>query len=208
MALETWLTFLLASALLIIVPGPTVLMLIGYGLARGRRIALYTMPGVMLGAALSMTLAIAGLGAVLAASAALFTAMKLAGAAYLLWIGISMWRASFSGEAPAATQKLRSGDRAAFLHAFAVTALNPKLVAFHMAFLPQFIDPAAPLLPQAMILVLTFIGMQALLDTSYALAAGSARSFAQSPRAMRLTQRVGGSALIGAGVAVAALRRT
>lgn len=213
MTIETWLAFVVASAVLVVIPGPTVLMLIGYGLARGRAIAIVTMPGVALGAGLSMFLAVSGLGAILATSATLFTILKYAGAAYLVWLGIGLWRAPVSqdpvGETTASgpmAPKATASSRI-FLHAFAVTALNPKLVAFHMAFLPQFIDTAAPLWPQAVTLALTFIGVSAVFDTTWALAAGSARSALKSPALLRAANRVGGTVMIGAGAAMATLRR-
>ncbi|MEM9205275.1 MAG: LysE family translocator [Pseudomonadota bacterium] len=208
MAFETWIAFVVASFAMIIVPGPTVLMLIGYGLARGRKIALVTMPGVMLGAGLSMFLAVSGLGAVLATSSLLFTILKWAGAAYLIWLGISMWRAPVP-EAGMETDP-RYGDKGygrIFFHAFAVTALNPKLVAFHMAFLPQFIDAGAPLWPQAIIMSVTFIGIAGISDTAYALAAGSARDVLKKPSFLKIANRIGGTALIGAGAIMTTLKR-
>ncbi|MEM6665603.1 MAG: LysE family translocator [Pseudomonadota bacterium] len=209
MALETWLAFIVASAALIAVPGPTVLMLVGYGLARGRAIAFVTIPGVALGAGLSMSMGVLGLGAILATSAMLFTILKFVGAAYLIWLGISMWRAPVSegGMGNATPQLKERGTGRVFFHAFAVTALNPKLVAFHMAFLPQFIDPTAPLMGQAVIMAFTFISVSAVLDTTYALAAGSAREALKKPSLLRLANRIGGTALIGAGAAMAAMRR-
>lgn len=208
MTFETWIAFVIASAALIVVPGPTVLMLIGYGLAKGRSIALVTMPGVALGAGLSIMLAVSGLGAILAASATLFTVMKFAGAAYLIWLGIGLWRAPVPEEGASTALVNETGSRRkVFLHAFAVTALNPKLVAFHMAFLPQFIDTSQPLLSQALILAATFIGVSAILDTTYALGAGSARAALKKPSVIRAANRVGGSIMISAGAFMATLRR-
>lgn len=207
MTFETWLAFVAATAALMIIPGPTVMMLVGYGLARGRAIALVTMPGVWLGIALSMSLALTGLGAVLAASATLFTIMKFAGAAYLVWLGISLWRAPVSDEGVMTGVSKAKSLGKVFLHAFTITALNPKLVAFYMAFLPQFMDPSKPIGQQAMILLPTFIGVSAVFDTFIALAAGSARSMLKTPAFVRWANRIGGSFMIGAGAAMATLRR-
>lgn len=210
MPLETWLAFVAASAALIIIPGPTVMLLIGYALARGRSVALIAMPGVSLGIAFSMTLAITGLGAVLATSATLFTAMKFIGAAYLVWLGIGLCRAPVPEDG--ATDSAIVADSKSrwriFLHAFAVTSLNPKLIAFYVAFLPQFIDVSRPLAPQAFILAASFIGVSAILDTSFIVAAGGARFMLKTPRFIRSANRIGGSFMIGAGAAMAALRRT
>ena len=208
MPFDTWITFVVASAVLIAIPGPTVMMLIGYGLARGRAIAFVTLPAAWLGLGLSMTLAVTGMGAILATSALLFSIMKFAGAAYLVWLGISLWRAPVPESGLADGVVETAGDRRrVFLHAFAVTALNPKLVAFYMAFLPQFIDTTRPLAMQAVILTLTTIAVSAVLDTVYAMAAGSARGMLKKPSFIRTANRIGGSFLIGAGAVVATMRR-
>ena len=206
MTIETWLAFVAASSLLILIPGPTVMMLVGYGLARGRRAALFTMPGVALGNLVSILAALLGVGALLAASAALFTAVKLIGAAYLLYLGIRMWRER-PGDLHAEAGPATSGRRM-FLHAFAVTALNPKSIAFFLAFLPQFIDHSAPFLPQVAILAVTFMCVSAAFDTTYAIAAGSARELVGRRGWRVVANRVGGTALIGAGVATATLSRS
>lgn len=207
MSFETWLAFAAASTALIIIPGPTVMLLIGYALSRGRSVVLVAMPGVSLGIGVSMILAIAGLGAVLATSAVLFTIMKFAGAAYLLWLGIGLWRAPVSKDGAAAPALDSKSNWRIFLHTFTVTTLNPKLIAFYMAFLPQFIDVSRPLVPQATIFCLTFIGIAAVFDTGYALAAGSARAFFKTPRFTLIANRIGGTCMIGAGAVMATMRR-
>lgn len=204
MGFETWLAFVAASTVLILIPGPTVMMLVGYGLARGRRAALFTMPGVALGNLVSICAAMLGVGALLAASAALFTAVKLVGAAYLLWLGIRLWRER-PGELHAEEVRSESGRRM-FLHAFAVTALNPKSIAFFLAFLPQFVSTGSPLLPQLLTLSLTFVLVSAVFDTAYAVAAGTAREVVGRRGLRRIANRIGGTALIGAGLATAAMR--
>ncbi|MBO6785197.1 MAG: LysE family translocator, partial [Alphaproteobacteria bacterium] len=93
MSLELWLAFTAASAVLLAIPGPTVMLVVSYALGRGRASAWATVPGVTLGDFTAMTVSLFGAGAVLAASADLFTALKLAGAAYLVWLGIRLWRA-------------------------------------------------------------------------------------------------------------------
>lgn len=93
MALEIWLAFALASAVLLSIPGPTVLLVVSYALARGRSSAWATVPGVTLGDFTAITASLLGAGALLQASATLFTVLKLAGAAYLIWLGIQTWRA-------------------------------------------------------------------------------------------------------------------
>src|SRR5215470_14929556 len=117
MSIEHWLGFVAASAVLLAIPGPTVLLVISYALGHGRRSAHATVAGVALGDFTSMTASMLGLGALLAASAALFTALKWIGAAYLVYLGIKLWRApAMVGEAAAdgETRPWRI-----FLHAYA-----------------------------------------------------------------------------------------
>ncbi len=207
MSFETWLAFAVAASVIILIPGPTVMMLVGYGLARGRGIALFTMPGVALGNLLAITLAFAGVGALLATSALLFTIVKWVGAAYLIWLGIGLWRAK--PEAPGKRQSHhRQKPKRIFFHAFAITALNPKSIAFFMAFLPQFMSSDAALLPQHLILTLTWVAVSAIFDSIYALAAGTARETIQQPSIAKAVNRLGGSVMIGAGIAMAAMRRS
>ena len=207
MSFETWLAFAVAASVIILIPGPTVMMLVGYGLARGRGIALFTMPGVALGNLLAITLAFAGVGALLATSALLFTIVKWVGAAYLIWLGIGLWRAK--PEAPCKRQPHhRQKPKRIFFHAFAITALNPKSIAFFMAFLPQFMSSDAALLPQYLILTLTWVAVSAIFDSIYALAAGTARETIQQPSIAKAVNRLGGSVMIGAGIAMAAMRRS
>jgi threonine/homoserine/homoserine lactone efflux protein len=136
MSLEIWIAFTLASAALLAIPGPTVMLVVSYALGRGRATGWATVPGVTLGDFTAMTLSLLGAGAVLAASASLFTALKLLGAAYLVWLGIQLWRAATSAE-----ELLRKADTAGgrrmFWSAYAVTALNPKSIVFFVAFVPQ-----------------------------------------------------------------------
>jgi threonine/homoserine/homoserine lactone efflux protein len=159
--------------------------------------------GVALGDLTAMTLSLAGLGALLAASATLFTVLKFAGAAYLVWLGIKMWRAPV-GEAAAAPV----GARRAFRDAYVVTALNPKGIAFFVAFVPLFVDAGAPFLPQAVVLVASFVTLAALNAAIYALLAARLSGAVGRPSVRRAFNRAGGALLVGAGVATAAMRRS
>lgn len=201
MAFHTWLTFLIAAALLLIIPGPTILLVIGQSLGGGRRRALPLVAGVALGDLTAMTLSLAGLGALLGASAAAFTLLKWIGAAYLVYLGLKLWRAPVEA---AAVPPLKA--RAAFRQAYVVTALNPKSIAFFVAFVPQFITPESPFLRQATLLVATFVGLAAINALLYAMLAGHLSSLVRKPSVRRGFNRAGGTALIGAGAALA-LRR-
>src|SRR4051812_1040291 len=138
MTFETWLAFTAASAILVLIPGPTVLLVVSYSLGQGWRTALPMAIGVALGDFTAMTLSMLGVGALLAASATIFTVLKWIGAAYLVWLGIKLWRA---GGTLAAEPRRSAASSARMLgHAWLVTALNPKSLTFFVAFLPQFLD--------------------------------------------------------------------
>jgi threonine/homoserine/homoserine lactone efflux protein len=201
MTLDAWLAFLLATTVMLAIPGPTTLLVIGQSLGAGRRHALPLVAGVACGDLTAITVSLAGLGALLAASATAFTLLKWAGAAYLVYLGVKLWRAPVSaGAAP----PLRA--QAAFRQAYVVTALNPKGIAFFVAFVPQFISASAPFLPQAAILVASFVTLAALNALVYALLAGQVSSLVRRPRVRRGFNRAGGGVLVGAGLALALKR--
>jgi threonine/homoserine/homoserine lactone efflux protein len=207
MTLAAWFAFAAASTVLLLIPGPTVLLVVSYALTQGRRVALATAAGVALGDFTAMTLSLAGLGALLLASATLFTVLKWIGAAYLVYLGIKLWRAR--PVLPAAGEVMADGEaRGIFVHAFVVTALNPKSIAFFVAFVPQFIDHQAPLLPQLAIMEATFVGLATLNALLFAIAADGLRSRIRRPNVLKWLNRAGASCLIGMGAATATLSRS
>ncbi|MCB1486302.1 MAG: LysE family translocator [Bauldia sp.] len=206
MDLTTWLAFAAASIVLLMIPGPTVLLVVSYALTQGRRVALATAAGVALGDFTAMTLSLAGLGALLAASATLFTILKWVGAAYLVYLGIRLWRSK--PELPE-VESVEGGRpvRGIFGHAFVVTALNPKSIAFFVAFVPQFIDHGRALLPQLAIMEATFVAFAAVNALAFALAADQLRVRIRKAGVLKWLNRVGAGCLIGMGAATAALGR-
>lgn len=205
MPIEPWLAFAAASATLLLIPGPTVMLVAGYAMAGGRRTGWATVPGVTLGDFTAMTVSLAGAGAVLAASAELFTALKLVGAVYLVWLGIGLWRHPARLDA-LARRRTTPSPRRMFRDAFVITALNPKSLLFFIAFVPQFVDPAGPALPQLAILEATFVTLAALNAALWAALVGEMRARFSAP-AQRWAGRIGGSVLIAAGLATALARR-
>jgi homoserine/homoserine lactone efflux protein len=204
--IEVYLSYVFATVAVLAVPGPTVILIVSYALARGRGAALACVAGVGLGDLTSVTLSLIGLGTVLAASATLFTALKWAGAMYLIWLGIKMWR---SPAVPLDAVAPKSGDgRAMVARTWFVTALNPKSIAFYVAFLPHFVAPERPMLPQFVLLGATFVILGVINALLYALFAGGLRRRLRSASAMKAVNRLGGSFLIGAGLLTAAIRRT
>ncbi|UWQ94778.1 LysE family translocator [Rhodobacteraceae bacterium M385] len=207
MPLDTWITFVAATTVLLLIPGPTILLVLSYAISQGRRVAVSTAAGVAVGDLVAMTASLAGLGAVVLASATLFTVLKWAGAVYLVYLGIKMI-VSARGADLALPQTDAISTRRTFTHAAAVTALNPKSIAFFIAFVPQFIQPGAALLPQFAILVGTFVTMAALNALAYALLAGSLRDRLARPGVIAWLTRAGGATLIGMGILTATLRRS
>lgn len=207
MSLDLWFAFIAASTALLMIPGPTVLLVLSYALSKGRSVALASAAGVALGDFIAMTASLLGLGALVLASAALFTAIKWIGAAYLIYLGFRLIRsAPQTGLAlPEATDVTPAR---VFAHTSAVTALNPKSIAFFIAFVPQFIRPDSPLAPQSAILVGSFVALAALNALAYALAADRLRLLITQPRTLGWITRAGGCALISMGVLTATLRRS
>lgn len=207
MDLSLWLTFVSATVFLLIIPGPTVVLVLTYALTQGRRVALASAGGVALGDFIAMSTSLLGLGALVLASATAFTALKWVGAAYLVWMGIGMIRSAGTvrGIDIEGAPQLSAG--AVFRNATVVTALNPKSIVFFIAFVPQFIRPDAPLMPQFAILIATFVGLAALNVLIYALLADRLRATIRRPAVLAWMTRIGGAVLIGMGVLTATLRR-
>jgi len=204
MTIEAWAAFAAASAVLLVIPGPTILLVVSYALGQGWRTALPMAVGVALGDFTAMTLSMLGIGALLAASATVFTALKWVGAAYLIYLGIKLFRAGGRLDAEPrtdATPALRM-----MAHAWLVTALNPKSITFFVAFLPQFLDRNADFLTQMVVFESTFLVLAFLNAFGYALVASRARALVRNERAIRIFNRAGGTLLIGAGVATVAVR--
>jgi threonine/homoserine/homoserine lactone efflux protein len=204
MSWETWAAFTAASALLMIIPGPTILLVISYALGQGWRAAFPMAIGVALGDFTAMTLSLLGLGALLAASATVFTILKWVGAAYMVWLGIKLWRA---GGALNAKPRADGASMAKMLgHAWIVTALNPKSIIFFVAFLPQFLNPQADFLTQMLVFESTFLILAFANAIGYALIASRARAAIRNERVVGAANKVGGSLLIGAGILTATAR--
>ena len=206
MSLELFLPFLFATVILLATPGPTILLVVSYALAQGRGVALAVVAGVILGDLLAMSATLLGLGVILTTSATLFTAMKWVGATYLAWMGWRMIRSA--GTATADLADVASKSRGmAFRDSALVTLLNPKSIGFFVAFVPQFIDPSAPVAPQFGVMVATFVGLGGVNALAYALLAARLRSKVARPDRMAWLQRGSGTVLIGLAAFTAALRR-
>ncbi|QLQ20301.1 MAG: LysE family translocator [Exiguobacterium profundum] len=204
MSFETWLAFVAASAVLLVIPGPTILLVVSYALGQGWRAALPTAIGVALGDFTAMTLSMLGIGALLAASATLFTALKLVGAAYLIWLGIKLWRAGGTLDAKPVTERTEAVKMLA--HSWLVTALNPKSITFFVAFLPQFLDRNGDFWTQMLIFEATFLTLAFANALGYGVVASRARGLVRNERVIRGFNRTGGTLLIGAYLVTATTR--
>jgi threonine/homoserine/homoserine lactone efflux protein len=197
-------TFAVAAAVLIAVPGPSVLFVISRGVALGRRAALLTVAGNAAGVFAQVLVVAAGLGAVLERSAVLFDVVRLAGAAYLVYLGIQAVRHRRALSTVLDVTVLRP-PRHILREGFVVGVTNPKLVIFFTAVLPQFVDPAGgPVALQLLVLGSLFVLIALLLDSCWGLAAGTARTWLSgAPHRLERLGGAGGVAIIGLGVNLA-----
>jgi threonine/homoserine/homoserine lactone efflux protein len=207
--LDQALGVLLASALLIVVPGPSVLFVVGRALAHGRRVAAVTAAGNALGTLTVVACIALGLGPLLETSSLAYDVVRFAGAAYLVWLGIAAVRSASKGteaRLPSDPSAVRPTAALPALRAGALVGLtNPKVFVVLASVLPQFVDPSANVPAQLMLLGLVPVALGLVTDTAWALAAGTARAwFAQSPRRLLTFSRAGGAAMIGLGVSMAA----
>lgn len=207
MDFQIWLAFVAASIALLLIPGPTVLLVLSYALSQGKRVALATVAGVALGDLVAMSASLAGLGALVLASATLFTVLKWVGAVYLVYLGVKLFRSASTASLGDVEKVAETSASRVFGHAAAVTALNPKSIVFFIAFVPQFVVVDSSLLPQFAILVITFVGLAALNALAYAVLADKLRAKIARPSVLAWVSRLGGSALIAMGVAAAAFKR-
>ncbi|MDF1670205.1 MAG: LysE family translocator [Roseovarius sp.] len=207
MTFETWIAFTVASGIVVLIPGPNIVLTVNYAIRDGKRSGLATIPGVVLGAFIAMSLSLLGAGAILATSTFLFTILKLAGAIYLIWLAYSLWTApvesiSLSGVSDA--KPLAS----LFWQSLLISVLNPKGPAFYVAFVPQFVSSTGPIFQQFAILIATFLAVATLNSLFWLYFANAMRAQFLKPRAMRFLNRIGASCLFVAGVFTAHATRS
>lgn len=207
MSLNVWIAYIFTTAVILIIPGPTIILVISQAVTHGRKSVVPLATGVVLGDFTAMTLSLLGLGAIMTASAALFTLFKWIGAIYLVYLGIKLWRAN-PDSSSIQHQKGDASPRSLFKSSFIVTALNPKSIAFFVAFLPQFISPHSPAFSQILILGGTFLFLALVNAALYALFAGQLRETIKKTRVRKWFNRCGGTALIGAGIITAGIQRS
>ena len=190
MNLSSYLLYVAAVALLIVTPGPTMLMCMTNSLNHGPRRAMTSVAGAVTAVLCVMVLSAMGLGALLATSETAFTVAKVVGAAYLIWLGIKTFRSN-AVLAPDDASARASG-RSFYLQGFLVGASNPKAVLFFAAFFPQFLNPAAPIIPQFAILALTFMAFEFTVLTMCALGVARLMPLLKSSGPVRWINRICG----------------
>jgi len=201
MSLEVYAAYLAACLIVVLVPGPSVTLIVATSIRHGARAGLLTVLGGQIGIATTILVVAIGLTSLIEAMGHWFDWLRLAGAAYLVWLGWRMIRASKAG-----TPSPPTPPRGGYLAQGALVALsNPKTLIFFGAFFPQFIDPARDQLLQMTIMGVTALVVAAISDSAYALAAGRAGR-ALSARHVRLLSRASGGMLIGGGIWLAASR--
>ena len=196
MSLEIYLTYVLACAVITLIPGPTVTVIVANSLAHGTRAGLLNVAGTQLGLGLMMAILIVGLSSVIAAMSWLFDWLRIAGAIYLIYIG---WKLIRSPEALADTSKAAAPRGGFFLQGFLVMMSNPKALFWFGAFIPQFVDPKGNYVAQIALLGVTAMVVAIFSDGAYAVLTGRAGAFL-SKKKVRLVSRLSGCFLIGGGV--------
>ena len=209
MTLHLWWLFVAAVFLLSGTPGPNMLHVMTRSVALGFRRATAAMLGCLAAVCVALTASAAGLSAVLAAVPGAFTVLRIAGAAYLIWLGIRAWRADVApvdlAEGMPAPDRRASALRL-FRGGFAIAIGNPKLLLFAAAFLPQFVNPAAPRAPQFALLIVTFAVIECLWYATYAAGGRSIARYLAAPGRQRLFDRVTGALFVGFGLSLLRIR--
>lgn len=211
MSWDMWLVFVPATFLINLSPGPNNLLAMNNGVRFGFGAAVTGGVGRLVAFAGLIGLTVVGLGALLATSVTAFTMLKWVGAAYLVYLGVKLWRAPVAGLGGTAAETAAPvGRRIGLVLArreFLIAASNPKAILVFTAFFPQFLDPAMPAWPQLLAMGAAFLALEVVALSLYAASGGGLGRFMTSARGRRMVNRISGTALIAAGLALAAARR-
>ncbi|MEG3639161.1 LysE family translocator [Magnetococcus sp. PR-3] len=202
---HVYVAFVVATTVMIALPGPSVILTVAHSISFGWRYAVITVIGATVGIATQLAIAIIGLTSLLNIVAEAFEWLRWCGAAYLIYLGIKQWRGAHEQiELSASTVSKKS----LFLQGVIVTIPNPKSLIFIAAFLPQFIDTTRPLTLQLLAIVPTFLMITFIVTTGWALLAGSARTVLQNRRVLPNVLRATGGMMVLAGTGLALARRS
>ena len=207
MTLATWITFFLACWAISLSPGPGAIAAMSAGLNYGFRRGYFMVFGLILGICTLVGIVVAGLGAIIAASSTAFTVLKLLGAAYLVWIGVSQWRTSDRPLVAATDAPVRSRKQL-ILRGWAINATNPKGAVFMAAVVPNFIDLSHPLIPQYLIIMASLSATDLIVMAGYVALASRVLRALNQPHHVRLMNRCFGGLFVVAGTLLATFRRS
>ncbi len=204
MELHVYLAFVVATAIMIWLPGPSVLLTVAHSISFGWKRAISTVAGATAGIAVQLAVAAVGLASLLGGVTEVFELLRWGGAAYLVYLGVKQWRSA--GE-PVELESVPVSTTNLFVQGLVVTIFNPKSLVFIAAFLPQFMDASRPAGTQLACIVPTFLVITFTVTSVWALVAGKARGFLQSRRASRAISRTSGGLMVAAGMGLALARR-
>jgi len=202
---DVYIAYVLATTLLVLMPGPIVTLVVANSLGHGTRTGIATSLGSAAGTAVLLAVGGLGMAWMLALLADWLSWIRWAGAAYLIYLGVRQWCAPVHGLEDTVADE--GPPKTVFLHGFVVAITNPKTILFYAAFFPQFIDPATPAGPQLMIMSLSFLVIALVLDSSYALLAGRLRPWLSGAKRGRLRNRITGGLLMITGAGLALVRK-
>jgi threonine/homoserine/homoserine lactone efflux protein len=205
MQISLFLTFTAALAIAVALPGPAIVSVVSCAIGRGLRHALASVGGLILADVIYFCAAVLGMATLARSLGELFIFVKLAGAVYLIWLGVKLWRTRAS--VPASIEDVAIAERGyarSFLAGFLVTISNPKTIGFYAGLLPTFIDLEKLAIVDAVAMGATVVLVVGLIAGAYACAAARSRRFFQSARRVKLMNRTAGAMMIGSGIAVAA----
>ena len=205
MELHIYLAFVVATTIMIALPGPSVLLTVAHSISFGWKHGISTVAGATMGIAVQLIVAAIGLASLLNVVAEAFEWLRWAGAAYLIYLGIKQWR---SASKPLEFDTSSVNKKNVFVQGLITTILNPKSLIFIAAFLPQFIDAARPLGIQFIFIVPTFLVITFTVTSIWALVAGKLRGVLKSQRAINSVSRTSGGLMILTGVGLALARRS
>lgn len=207
---ELYTAFVLATIVLILMPGPIVTLVIANSLKHGMRTGVRTVIGANTGTAILITAGGLGLTTVMAVAAEVFDWIRWAGALYLIYLGLREWRTAMRKPDPEAEAGMSAdkSPKGVFWHGFIAAITNPKTMFFFVAFFPQFIDPNLAAGPQIATMIVSFIVIAIVIDGAYAVLAGRMRPWLVGAKRARLRHGITGTLLMGTGIGIALARRT
>lgn len=204
MELHVFIAFVIATMIMIALPGPSVLLTVAHSISFGWKRGIVTVAGATMGIAVQLTVAAIGLTSLLNVVAQAFEWVRWTGAIYLIYLGIKQWR---SANDPMNLEASSVSKKNLFFQGLVITIPNPKSLIFIAAFLPQFINTANPIGLQFVIIVPTFLLITFTVTSVWALVAGKGSKFLRSRKAIKVVSRTSGGLMVAAGIGLAAARR-